>query len=36
MRQAVPDQALTEAAADAFDCPNGPVRYVIRFAEMPK
>jgi hypothetical protein len=31
----VPVHALIEAAAEAFDCPSGPVRYDIKFDAIP-
>lgn len=32
----VPIQAFTLAAAAAVDSPNGPVKYIIRFDDIPK
>ena len=33
--EAVPYQAFTFSAAVAVDCPNGPVKYVMRFKLIP-
>lgn len=35
-KETVPLQALTLAAAEAVDSPNGPVKYVIRLVDIPQ